>query len=52
MLWLLSIIVKMDPEATVEKLVLLDISPTSMDGETKCIWLIAETMSYIWEKRK
>ena len=50
--WLLSVIMVMDPSATIESMVNLQIEPYNPDHLLECVWLIGLTMEYVWGQRK
>ena len=50
--WLSEKIRVMDPTATAENMLLLTINPTSSDNMLSCVWLVAETLSYVWARRR
>ena len=52
MSWLVSVISLMDPNITPEKIISLQIEPTNETNELACVWLISESLQYIWAKRK
>ena len=46
-------LVKMfDPTFTKEKAVFLQINPTNKDNILPCVWIIAESLEFIWAKRR
>ena len=42
----------MDPSATPERVIFLQLDPINSDYMTECIFLIAESLNYIWERRR
>lgn len=50
--WLVEVLARMDPTITKEKTVFLQVKPTSRENKFMCVWLIAESMEYIWAKRR
>ena len=49
--WLKAVLEKFDPYISAEKIVTLQIDPENNDCIFECIFLTAETLEYIWDKR-
>ena len=50
--WLKSVLLRFDPNATFEKILALQLEPANSDCQLECIFITAETLSIIWEKRQ
>ena len=50
--WIVEVLKIMDPTITKEKSVFLEVNPVTNDNILACVWIISETLQYIWAKRK
>ena len=50
--WLRTVLKEFDPSIASEKIVTLKINPVNADCLFECIFRMAETLSFIWEKRQ
>ena len=50
--WMINILKMFDPSITKERAVLLQINPQNTDNVLPCVWIIAETLQFIWAKRR
>ena len=50
--WILEVINFMDPAATAEKVVTLQIFPLDTNHLIECLWMIGESLQYVWARRK
>ena len=52
MYWLKSELSKFDANAIYDRIMSLQLEPTNTDCQLECVFLVAKTLSSIWEKRK
>ena len=52
MTWLVDVLKKMDPTVNKDKTIFLQINPTVSGNKQICVWLVAESLQYIWAKRR
>ena len=52
MYWLKSELSKFDANATYDRIMSLQLEPTNTDCQLECVFLVAVTLSIIWEKRQ
>ena len=52
MVWLVDKIKQIDPVANPQKILLLDFEASTDIKEMTCLWIIAETLSFVWARRK
>ena len=50
--WLMSSLSSFDPSTNLDKIIWLQVDTTNETNELAAIWLIAETMSYAWSRRR
>ena len=50
--WMINILKKFDPSITKDKAIFLQINPQNTDNVLPCVWLIAESLQFIWAKRR
>ena len=50
--WMMKVIQSMDPTITKEKSIFLQIEPINKDNTLPCVWIISETLQYIWARRR
>jgi len=50
--WLKTVLLKFDPNITYDKISSLQLDPTNEDCQLECVFLIAETLAIILDKRQ
>ena len=50
--WLISVLKKFDQNVTIEKIMSFQLEPSNADTMLECIFIIAETLIFIWKKRQ
>ena len=50
--WMLNTVRKYDPSCVKQESVLLQLNPGNKDHILPCVWLITETLQFIWAKRR
>ena len=50
--WMLKVLCILDPTMTSQKAVFLQINPINSENILPCVWIIIETLQYIWARRR
>ena len=50
--WMVKVLSEMEPAISKEKAVFLKINPINNDNTLACVWIISESLQYIWAKRR
>ena len=50
--WMVGGVKKYDRDITKEKVIFLQLNPPNCNDVLPCVWIIVETLQYIWSKRR
>ena len=50
--WMTDLLSNMDPSISREKSVFLQINPQDSSHVLPCLWILAETLQFVWAKRR